>query len=76
MSLPLPPHDPAGLCPKCSGETISVTFHPQAVLDAETRWPCMLLEPGGRPLGEHLCRRCGTCGFAWCEAAADAYAPE
>jgi len=72
VSAPLPPFDPAGVCGKCGGEMISTTYHPRPVLDMGTLWACA----AGPPLGEHLCRRCTGCGYAWCEATADTYAQQ
>lgn len=68
VSVQLPSFDPARPCPKCGGEEVSVTWHPGPVLDLVNAWPC------STAAGEHLCRRCTACGFAWCESPADAYA--
>jgi hypothetical protein len=76
QGIPLPPFDPSSICGKCSGEAISVVWHPGAVLDADARWPCGGFDPASRVPGEHLCRRCSACGYAWAEQVADAYADQ
>jgi hypothetical protein len=57
-------------CPKCLAEQINVIHHLTAVAGC----PCMPSLPERRVLGEHLDRRCLSCGYSWCERVADAYA--
>lgn len=75
----LPPYNTQAECPKCGNDTISVTYHSDSVpamLGGPDGGPCS--RPYGSPLpgiGEHLCRRCGLCGYTWCEATLDSNAP-
>lgn len=77
----LPPFEPGRPCPKCQAEGAQPRHHEIPVLivfGQGSPWPCAGLD--GR-LGEHMCTKCESCGFAWMEGApsgmgvASAYPP-
>jgi Zn ribbon nucleic-acid-binding protein len=68
-TIELQPFDPAAVCPKCSGEDVSATWHQVSVRGLD--WPC---SPWSAfvPHPPHLCRKCTRCGYTWAQAPVDA----
>jgi hypothetical protein len=56
-------------CAKCHGSNVATEWHNGGTIGERTsrgrNWPCQF-----RVRGEHLCRECRTCGYAWPEALA------
>lgn len=59
MTKTLPPYNPGARCPKCGFSQVSTTY--QRPRRDTTPWECHARRA-------HLDRRCGRCGYAWCEA--------
>lgn len=56
-------YDPNMECPKCGEEVVATSYHVSAACCSyDVRW--------GRnaPSGEHLCRTCSRCHYAWVQA--------
>lgn len=58
-------------CPKCEVGKVRTTFHASGrTVDQKTPrgeyWEC-----ANSRIGQHLCRDCPNCGYAWAEACAD-----
>ncbi len=62
VAVELPPFNEHAVCSKCAGAAVGTAYHAAPV----GRCPC------ASAAGEHLCRACQRCGYAWCEATADA----
>lgn len=71
--IALPPSNPQGLCLKCGGENIDFTYHAKGIqYQGWPVFPCYYYTAnaftlGIEPIGEHICKRCVTCGFQWME---------
>jgi hypothetical protein len=55
------------ICPKCGEGQVPVKWHSYGL--STPGWACANHDPRLRyPGGEHLCRRCETCGYGWMES--------
>ncbi len=73
--MPDTPAASAAGCPKCGRPQVTATYHPGLRMTPISErlhtytgdWPCASLSRRSS-IGEHLCRICERCGYAWCEA--------
>jgi hypothetical protein len=58
---------PGRACPCCQAEGAQPQRHERPVLivfGGGPQWPCSGMDA---TTGEHMCTRCGSCGYAWME---------
>ena len=76
QQVALPDFDVSRTCFKCASESISNEWHekPVRIVGQAPRTACDEFFPDR--IGEHVCRSCRDCGFAWCEAAMEPGRPD